>query len=287
MIASFRFYFFMKYIITAFAGMLFFHSNAQSYFQGKIEYNLHAERDKDDASLTIYFGVNTIRLQLREKMQDSAKEYVLINLDSGKIYTVTPGQQQYKERSLLSGIRPTSFSPKDIAGFRTTPVMPTGWGLSYPSFITSLLPNTVLYVADNLGYKIPEKYAGNPELMMVQKGKIVLGAEIFGMDEDYSGKRPADSLRFDKPSARITATAITPMAVNGDLLKVPSGYTLPQPPSEEEYADMMAADSLDSVVSSQKAIDPSKKMPVKKPKKSPTKKKTTAAKSSATRRNER
>lgn len=60
---------------------------AQQRFQGTIVYDLKASHEKDEAQLTAEFGPNKNKLRLREKGKFD-DNYILIDLDSGKIYTV-------------------------------------------------------------------------------------------------------------------------------------------------------------------------------------------------------
>jgi hypothetical protein len=249
---------------------------AQKDFEGKVVYLMEADKDEKKPELTVWFAPNKLKISFKENEQPDNK-YLLVWLDSGKIFTINTATQQYKTK-LLKARQLGNFvsEKKNIMGYPTTSMLlesnSPGTGLG-----GILSMNDIVYhVADQLTYAVPDRYTGNPELMMVYQNRVALGASIklssllYGMEEDSEGK-----------VANITATAIlvTPMALAPAEFEIPTGY---RPQLRDEYAADSAVSVPDTVamaVDSARAIPPFKK-PAKKPVKKPTGKKT-AVKSSA------
>lgn len=152
---------------------------AQQPFQGTITYNLHASMDKNDAELKLTFAPNKIKVQILEK-SDHEKTYMVIDLDSGKVFTFFPETKQYFGKKLHElKTEEVKSLPKTIAGYATLPVDKTETGSG--SFLSGLLAGTTTFhVANDLLFPIPQKYSGAPELMMIHNNHIVLGADILG-----------------------------------------------------------------------------------------------------------
>jgi hypothetical protein len=115
--------------------------------------------------------------------------------------------------------------------------------------------SVIFYVADSLYYYIPAAFIGNKELLMVQKGRIVLGAEI-QIANPYSD--PADSA--SKSTNIITAEAvdIKPMAINEHEFFIPADFV--------DRKDVPYTEPVDSTVAvaDTVAVAPPVKKPVKK-----------------------
>lgn len=174
--------YFFFFLAAAFAKATF----AQPSFEGVITYSvrssfvLHGSEQKDESSLVVHFGNNKMKIQFIEASKKGKKPaYKLIYLDSGKVYTVDPETHTYiyhrlSERKPGAGVPAT----KTIAGYETHSTSINGMDIS--GELSALLsPKTVFYVAEKLAYPVPEKYAGNAELLVVQNGKIVLGSDFY------------------------------------------------------------------------------------------------------------
>jgi hypothetical protein len=265
----------LLFVLTAIIGSL--GVSAQKDFEGKIVYQLDADKDEKKPELTVWFAPNKLKIVFKENEEPDPK-YLLVLMDSGKIFTINTNSQSYKPRKLMVKDNTVFASEKkDIAGQPTTSVKKQGSSSGVGSLGFLATQGMVLNLADNLTYTVPEQYTDNPEFMMVHNGRIALGAfmkvgNIFGgMEEEES----------EKAMTKITATAIsvTPMALGAEEFAIPTGYTL-RPKYNNEYGDTTAT-MVDSAIAALPENIPVKK-PAKKPVKKPTGKKT-ATKPSANR----
>lgn len=154
---------------------------SQTPFEGKIIYTATGSEKPDSGYLTIYFGKPGIRLELVEaRRPDKVLEPIIINLDSGKVFELKHESKTYKQTILKKREPKPDLTAKKIAGFDTRPKV---FDFSPFGPLMSFLQEHVLHVSDELNYPVPEIYDGNFELIMVQKGKIVLGAEFYTVEE--------------------------------------------------------------------------------------------------------
>ena len=151
---------------------------AQQPFQGTIIYNMKASHEKEEAQLTAQFAPNKIKLKFKEK-EKFDDTYILIDLDSGKIFTVNTENKNYRSKKLpvSDTIPQQTLTSKTIAGYPTDPVITNDKGM--PFTLGGLFGGrTSFFVAKDLYFPIPKKYANVNELIIIQNDRIVLGAEM-------------------------------------------------------------------------------------------------------------
>jgi hypothetical protein len=261
--------FFMKYILITFFTCICFNAFNQTQFEGKIIYKATGTEKNDSGYLTIYFSKPGIRLELVEaKRPGKNVEAIIINLDSGKIFNLNPDEKKFKESLLKRKSAKTELVSKTIAGFSTNPLV-----LEFSSFapIASFLKEPVLHVANDLHYTVPDLYEGNLELVMVQKNKIVLGAEFF-IDESAEEWNPGNPIEKKKNIFNVLAITVANEKLDPALFVISEGYTKREPydysmDSTTAILDTTAVYPADSV-GMQEYVSP-----VKKKKSTPSKKK--------------
>ena len=261
----------MKYICLSL--LLFTASKlfAQTSFEGKVRYTATSVEKPNDATLTIYFGKPGIRLEIIEANKaDREPETLIINLDSGKIFTLVTNEKKYKETILKKQIGPKTLAGKNIAGYTTKAIRPEFNGMSRD--FTSLFGNAILFAADDLRYTIPVEYLGCPELMMVNNGRIVLGGDFYFPEEAYTDLAK-DTLKEKDALFRVTANEVLPQKIPDSLFQLSAGY--------EKWSYDYSLDST-ATYSDTAAMEPVK--PNVQPKKKAPKKKSSTTKQNATRR---
>ena len=277
---SFRF--FMKHLLTVFLFSIAINTFAQTPFEGKIEYNVSVPEKDGNGIMLIYFSKPGIRLEFIESNRPlKLQETVIINLDSGKIFTLNTSEKEYTE-SLLKK-KHSSLLPlnKTIAGFNTAPVtveFPAARGSLY-----SIFSDPVLYPANDLYYVVPEMYKQNPELMMVYKGRIVLGGEFFMPeypDNQWNLNKTIDNAQQRKNVFTVFANKATAEPLAPSLFVVPADYT-----KEKDYqygrdsAWVMPDTTVPYLADTTYMVDsvytPQQKAPARKKKSPPSKKSTT------------
>jgi hypothetical protein len=119
---------------------------------------------------------------------------------------------------------------------------------------------SLFYVADSLTYFIPEKYRDNMEFVMVQRNKIVLGAEI-RITGGYMADANADSSNA-RSVINAEAVSIKPMMVDDNEFIIPADFTIFQPAADSAYT---VADTAVAMPQKQaiKKKTPVKKVPFK------------------------
>ena len=211
-----------KLLIILFSVFIVAAVNAQKNFQGEITYRLHASTgEKEDAELKILFGANKLKLRFREK-EKYEKEELLVFLDSAATFTLNREAKNYSKKMLLVNTPSTKqFSKRPFAGYPSTPFVPENNGLG--NILGGLIgkSDVVFYLADSLYYNIPVAFAGNQELIAVQKNKIVLGAEInftdrFGEAEDSTTQKTS--------LITVEAIEIKPMVIDEAEFAIPADY---------------------------------------------------------------
>ena len=109
-----------------------------------------------------------------------------------------------------------------------------------------LSAKTVFYVADNLYYPVPEKYSGNAELLMVQKGKIVLGADLYLSPETYNFQfDEEDEKRINETNyVLVEAQRVVAKKINANEFFIPVDYKIR---SRYEFAPAIDSTMIDSI----------------------------------------
>ncbi|MGG9964621.1 hypothetical protein [Ferruginibacter sp. SUN106] len=208
-------------ILTTLCITAFVH--AQKDFRGEIIYKLHASGDeKTDAELKVLFGERKIKLFFKEG-QEYEQNALLVLLDSGAVYTLSAADKMFKKKLLITNLPLPAPQKKTISGYTTTPFQPEKNGLS--GLYTRLLgsSNATFYLADSLTYFIPEKYRGNMELVNIQQGRIVLGAELQmtnpPSEEEFNSGTTSNQV------ITVEAVSIKPMPIDENEFIIPADYT--------------------------------------------------------------
>lgn len=246
---------FLILTILFFSGIV----SAQKNFEGIITYRLHATTgDKPDAELKVLFGIKKLKLLFKEKDEYDAEALVVL-LDSASVYNVNVKEKTFKKTTLTltsPGKRPEK---KLINGYTTTPFMPENTGLG--NLLGGMLGSSsvIFYIADSLHYTIPAAFIGNKELLVIQKNKIVLGAEI----EIVSPFREfADSASKGNNMVTAEAIEIKPMAINENEFFIPAGFVDRKDMVYPVEDSVVMVDTF-AVPPPPPAIEPVKKKPVK------------------------
>lgn len=264
---------------------------AQQSFEGTIKYILRSPTEKEDAQLNIAFSNNQIKIHTIEFGKlNRTDHYVLVNLDSGKVYTVNPERRTYSSYKLSQRIPATEVPPvKTIAGYSAIGQLYNEDGIN--SIFGSILSNkTIFYTAENLHFSIPEKFSGNYELMMVQKDKIVLGAEIHISPKMWGFNRMTEE-ENDSASGKsvviIEATEVVAKKMEASDFLIPEGFTKNKPYTYSTDSTMMmdsvtvTADSTVAYMDVDTVYTPAEKPVTKKNKKNLPKKNTAPTKQNA------
>ena len=132
-----------------------------------------------------------------------------------------------------------------------------------------MLPYATLYIANDLFFPIPEKYLESDLLMMIQNGRIVLGAKMnssIGADEGMAN----GTIENSQNTFSIMADSVVKENLEAAMFVVPGNYT---EQSESRYRtagnETTTKDSMDSI-----ALTAPETLPKQIPKKSPQKKAT-------------
>ena len=244
----------------------------QTPFEGRIVYNLHTPLEKEDASLTAYFGKGVLRLEFSAPPTGDKRnlEYLLVFPDSGIVYTVRMADKNYS----ISELKRKTVLPlpqaKEIAGYKTTPVL-TGSGAAN-GMLAGILGAGVLHVANDLLFPVPETYEGSAELLMIRNNKIVLGA-AFSIADDEGRSIQRDSAMQAQNILTATAVSVSPQVFDSTLFRIPAGYNYRDRYSvynDSLYSDTTYAgteifpDSTAQVTPKKESKKKSRKAPVKK-----------------------
>jgi hypothetical protein len=252
---------------------------SQKNFEGKVVYLLEADKDEKKPELTVLFSPGKIKLTFKENEEPDEK-YILVILDSGKVYTINRSNKQYKRKKLQETEVAGSYTPvkRTIAGHATTSAkqVQSGLGGMLGGFVS--FKNMVFDVADSLLFEVPSKFLNNPELMMISGNHIVLGAQM-SMGSPFAEAMEGESGDENEQEKMVkkimvNAIAVTPMSFTADEFAIPAGYELEvRKPYEMPTADTAMAmyDTAMMAVDTAVSYRPAKK-PAKKPVKKPTKK---------------
>ena len=264
-------------VLVLFVAIFFSHLlQAQTPFQGKVVYVLKAEGEKKDAELSIYFAPNKIKMRFREDA-DYNKNYTLIDLDSGKVYYIDEDEKTFRVRKLFEEQKPGPVLDKSILGHQTTAVaIPSG----APSVLKGMASGAVVfYISKEHYFPVPQKYAGAPELMVVQKNYIVLGGTLTA-GNPFADFEEDEGLEKGGMAIIAEAKEILPAVYPGIEFRVPEGYSRARR-HNYDYTDstVMLSDTTTIAVDSV-FVQP----PAPKPKQKPAPKKTTQVKGEAAKR---
>lgn len=246
-------------------------AKSQKDFEGKVVYLMEADKDEKKPELTVLFAPGKLKISFKENAEPDAN-YLIVRLDSGKTYSINTGSQHYKTKQLKAKLGNAFVAEKNnIMGYPTTSVLlesnSPGTGLG-----GILSMNDILYdLADNLTYTVPEQYKTNPEVMMVYKNHIALGASM-KMSTLFGGMDEGDNEKATKITAK--AIIVTPMTLDAAEFEIPAGFT-PQPKYDRDAMDStVIAPVADSAMMVDTAAYAPAKKPIKKPAKKPAGKKT-------------
>ena len=269
----------MNKIFTFFTVMVLSASlNAQQQFEGKIVYNLHASMDEKknepDAQLAAFFAPQKIKLTFRKGGQDDP-EAIILNLADGKIYSLNSKTKRYTIKYMKENLVAPPVAGKTYLGYKASAFQATDNGIS--NLLGGMFGNSEItfFSSDSLLFTVPEKYSRNPELVIIYKNHVVLGAEI-----KLGSLTPGtDNAIMQENLITATAIEINPIAVSPAEFVVPTDYV--------NQKDEVASDSVTTLMdSSMTTVDTTKATPNKAAvkrttTKKPVSKKTNANKSSA------
>lgn len=257
-----------------FASVLFVGTiHAQQIFQGTIVYSLHAPQEKDNAELTVQYGLNKIKVKFKER-EDYDETYLMMDLDSGFFYTVNTESKTFQIKKLAEiNTEKPILNSKSIAGFSTNPVNVSGSGFSG---ILGFSGPAVFYTAPDLYFPIPKKHIGAPQLIMIHDNHIVLGAEISVAMPGTTPDVPDSVIAQMKITAE--AKKVTPQQWDIAEFSIPKDFT------KVSMQDWVTTDSveLESVHIADSLPEPPPPPPPAKKKTDNTPKKTTSTKGEAT-----
>ena len=236
----------MKTIIFLIAFIIPGFAFSQKPFQGTVVYELRATSEKEVLEVKVHFGNNQIKITSRTMDGHDVRKnrYLLLYLDSGKVYSVSDEDKTYELSTLFEKSR-IQLKPEEtrIANYAVAPIISNNKfaALNMPFFSGE----SIFYKSTELYYPIPEKYGYDERLVYILDNHIVLGADIVPV-------REKDFVRQDSVVFKITARAISVIkeSFGKDFFQLPNGYT-----PEEDLAVMdsvMIADStmnmIDTVV---------------------------------------
>lgn len=209
-------------------------------FEGRIVYNLHTPLEKEDASLTAYFGKGVLRLEFSAPPTADKRnqEYLLVFPDSGVVYTVRTADKNFS----ISELRRKTVLPlpqaKEIAGYKTTPFL-TGSSAAN-GMLAGILGEGVLHVANDLYFPVPDSYHGNAELLLIRNNRIVLGATFTNID-DEGRMSERDTAMQEQNILTATAVSVSPQIFDTAVFRIPEGYT--HRGSYDTYVDSAYSDT--------------------------------------------
>ncbi|MFL5808962.1 MAG: hypothetical protein ACJ749_05530, partial [Flavisolibacter sp.] len=195
--------------------------HAQQPFQGRVVYTVRVANEKEVPEFTVLYSPNKIKIKFKEK-QEYEKEYLLIDLDSGKLFTVNTGTKTFHSKNLTQVNTKEAPVTKTIAGYQTSSVTlkNPGTGNLFGGLSSG---TTVLFAAPDLYFPVPEKYGDIPELILIQNNHIVLGAELKIANGEMAEDMP-DSLQ-QQMKIDIEATGVYPEVFNIAEFSIPADFT--------------------------------------------------------------
>lgn len=213
----------MRYIFTLLFFCAMLNATGQTSFEGKINYDVHMPGEAKPAKLILSFGTNKIKMEFIMPGKTFDNDYAIIDLNSGNVYNMNVRDKSYETRPLQKNTALSSQQGKVIMGHPTTLILQQPVKINPDDEFLSSLNNGIFYVANDLYYAIPEAYVGNPILLMVKNGKLVLGAEI-----ELSGMSLNSTINMEggqnKSRATVMATSIVALPLDATALAVPEGY---------------------------------------------------------------
>lgn len=235
-----RIFFLLTGMFLCFSGM------AQTPFQGTVVYALKASGEKDDAALTIFFGVNKIKLKVKEeKDKEFSSEYSLVDLDSGKVYVIDDRSRTYRVRKLYEDPKPDTVSSKTILGHQTRAVTVASSGSR--GVLKGLSSGAIVFfVSQDHYYPVPQKFAGAPELLLVHNNHIVLGGTLTIANPMVGFEEEEEPSGLSNMMITAEAKQIEPGTISLNEFRIPEGYSKAKRPSFEsrDSVDMSGFDSI-------------------------------------------
>jgi hypothetical protein len=213
----------MRYLFTTLLLTAVVPLFAQKPFEGKIVYEVRSKADNKKAAMTIYFGRNNMRLEFIDSATKRQEDIILINLDSATIVTLKPNKS-YKTSQLKRITSKTSIDTvKSIAGYEVERIALSSSGLF--GILSSVINDPVLYVAKDLFYPVPGIYKGNPELLMINRNRIVIGAEFsFPSEGQWNLKKGMEPEASDAGKVSAFAYLVQSQSLDISLFQIPIGY---------------------------------------------------------------
>jgi hypothetical protein len=221
----------------------------ETSFIGTITYSVKAPEKAartEEMRMTIHFGPNKMYLKMSESGKEIEDE-ILIDLDSGKLYTIMHAYKSYKVQKLaVTDIEGKNKGTKSVLGYNVESVPLSG--ASTASSMLRMLPMMGnLYVAKDLVFRVPRRYVSAPELMFVVNDHILLKADldmgnwVRGMDEEQADNH-SFSVRFELEATEVKNS------LPGDIrFEIPAGYQLRK---RNEYSYMMGDTTMVEAVDS-------------------------------------
>jgi hypothetical protein len=214
----------MKYAFAFLACLCSLTILAQKPFEGRIVYQMSGMgMSAGDGNLTLSFIPNHIRIQFEskkpaEEQEQGDKEIIIINLDSGKVFTIKPDDKTYQYKALQRVDKQGSVEHITIAGYKASTVDLSE--VSPLGLLSSVMAmgETTVYVSDDLYFMVPDQYRSNAELAMIYKGRILLGARV-------AIKNPDFGMDTSNKEMKIMATRILPQKLDRQEFLIPAGYT--------------------------------------------------------------
>jgi len=212
---SMRFLFFLALFISI-------NTVAQERFNGTIVYRLllPAEDNMADSSakLNVFFGPNAIKLTFVENKKTDNEE-ILVSFDSAKVFVMDFSKKTYsiKEMSKARENQPLPATKK-ILGYSSTPKQILT-NSPFNKLLGGLSGEIIVFVADQLNYYIPDKYAGNDEVIFIHNNKIVLEGKATVTSAMGLGV-PDEGMVF-----KFEAVSVTPQQLDPAIFTIPPGFT--------------------------------------------------------------
>jgi hypothetical protein len=216
---------------------------SQKPFQGTVIYNLTATGEKSVLELKVHFGARCLKIVTKEingvHGDEPVDKYLLVNFDSGKVFTVRVDRKTYGSENILEK-NTSSLQPREtkIANYAVSPVVIKNQASGI--FLPVFSGETIFYKSD-LYYPVSNKYEKDERLLFIYDNHILLGADI----------APGMGRKSDMGNLIITARAIsvTSESFSKDFFQLPEGY------KPEDNTISSRTDSIDSVAAAPDSLE--------------------------------